>query len=93
METLITIAKNETNILKSPGFSNYIKSNSWQSLRQIIYQYDMKYREHLNVNVFQRNSLKMHSNNSKLAQTIRELCNTKNIKVAELLTYYYQIKE
>jgi hypothetical protein len=90
----VTIAKNEINLLKSPGFQNYIKKNSWQSLRQIIYQYDMKYREHLSNNfAFNRNSSKVNDNNFQLIQAIRELCNTKNIKIAELLTYYYQIKE
>lgn len=88
---LVNVTKTETNLLRSPGFGQYVRSPRWQDLKQLIYSYDMKFRGQLNIGPFTN---KNSDSQSELGQVIRDMKYEvpQNMKVLEYLVYYYQIK-
>lgn len=77
-------------MLRVSRFEEYTKTERWQSLRQIIYRYDLKFREDL------RDSKPLlNYDSSQLRESIRALKKLlpQDLKLLELLTYYYQLRE
>lgn len=76
--------------MKISKFEEYTKSERWQSLRQIIYRYDMKFREDL-----RDSKALLKYDTAQLRESIRALKKLlpQNMKVLELLIYYYQLRE